>query len=150
MHSTSHNRIVFKEGRKKGALGTSITKSGLRRMFNAPEGYLWFTADYCISDETWIETNKGRIQMKDIPKYDNLTVNTPEGMKRIYNFRYTGKKQKVRVELNTGEVVICSEDHKFKIIRNGKEIWSPVKYINALTDTIITQEYDNKKPGSPV
>ena len=110
-------------------------KGGLREAFTCPEGYVWVSADYCISPDSLIDTPRGKIPMRSLK--DGDLVLTPQGVKRCINPHYTGKKQVIRITLDTGEVLECSPEHKIAVNRNGSVVWVLAKDLTT-TDDIIT------------
>ena len=68
---------------------------------------------------------------------ERVKIKTPIGYREAKNFRYTGRKKKCRFKLKDGREVVCSPDHKFKVRREGNEIWLPLKEIKK-ADYIIT------------
>ena len=112
-------------------------EGNFRRALIAEEGCYWVSCDFCISPDTEVETNEGIKKLREFEGRDDILVKTPDGFKRAYNFRWTGKKKKCRLRLKDGREVICSPDHKFKVVRDGKEMWLPLKDIK-ISDYVIT------------
>lgn len=129
----------FLDDNPEEALGDQEVKAGFRDCFVAPEGYVFVSADYCISPESEVYVEgKGRCKFREIEGKD-VKILTPWGYKRVYNYHYTGRKQKVKITLKSGETVVCSEDHVF-LIKSGNEfVWKRVFQIEP-TDILWTKD----------
>lgn len=92
--------------------------------------------DFCFDPKTsYVETKEGKKLISSLK--DGEEVLTPQGFKRAFNFRPTGKKRKCILKLKDGSQIICSPDHRFKVRQeDGLEVWKELKEISS-TDSII-------------
>lgn len=113
-----------------------------RRAYIVPKGFLHVSIDFCIDPDAIIYTNHGEMRLRDLEGGEGLKVLTPEGFKPVSNFHYTGKKQKVKINLKSGKTLICSPDHRIKVTNvEGNSLWKQVKDILP-TDSIEEQTHE--------
>jgi len=106
----------------------SVVESGFRCAFKPYKGHLWFKCDFCISPDAVVLTPSGEKQLKFVVVGDSVL--TPSGFKLVLQKKFTGKKKKCVLLLKSGNNVICSSDHKFKVRgEDNVEQWKPLSDI---------------------
>lgn len=103
--------------------------------------------NYCISYETEVETNIGKISLRELKealeKDIYVEVKTPVGYKKVNKFFDNGKKKKCKVKLSSGEEIVCSPHHRFLVKSDEEEIkFKRLKNIDLERDYLI-EENDN-------
>lgn len=130
------------EGCVRNAKGEPVkykTKTGLHRAF-IPHDKDWviMSSDYCLNPESTAVTEKGVMTLREmLEQTKGLKVLTPWGYKETYDLRYTGKHKQYKVELTTGETLVCSPEHKLAVCRAGIFFWMEAKNIRT-TDCVLT------------
>jgi len=75
----------------------------------------------CLSGDTLIKTNFGDLTILEIRNYiesgKNIKVNTSLGENNVLSVLNQGFKDTIEIELETGKIIICTEDHKL-LVRN--------------------------------
>lgn len=74
-------------------------------------------------------------QLKEMP--EGTKVLTPWGYKESYNVRSTGKHKQYKFILDSGEVLICSPEHRIAVYRDGITKWVQAQEVQT-TDHILT------------
>lgn len=132
----------FEEGCVRFKDGSPVkvkTKTGLHRAF-IPHDKDWFimTSDYCLDPDSTVVTEQGvktLRQLKEMP--EGTKVLTPWGYKESYNVRSTGKHKQYKFTLDSGEVLICSPEHRIAVYRDGITKWVQAQEVQT-TDHILT------------
>lgn len=81
--------------------------------------YIWiYGGSSCFAGHQHIKTNRGDIQIKDIVIGDvvqtiNETTKEIEEKKVIDTLKFDNNKKAFRIKLKNGEIIECTEDHKF-------------------------------------
>lgn len=74
----------------------------------------------CVSEQSRVTTPQGEIPIKDLNLGD--LVLSSKGFRKVTN-KWNSVKPKVTITLTTGEKLVCSPEHKIRVIRNSKETW---------------------------
>lgn len=91
----------------------------------------------CLEENTNIITNNGIKNIKDIT-YDDKILSHTGTYNNILNIIETKKDKYINIELN-GEIITCSENHKFIIFRDGEIIEELAKNIK-ITDFFLVKK----------
>jgi len=107
-------------------------QANIRKAFRASSdnSCLWVGIDFCIDPESLVELKNGsKTPLKNL-KNNPQEIKTPNGYQLAHSYRETGKKEKCVLTLKSGKKVVCSPDHKFKVLNLfGEEIWKPLNEI---------------------
>lgn len=128
------------------------------------------TSKTCFAEGTLIETSQGTLPVESFIPEVNAGMLTPYlsedvllldrfGKSKTIEFSYFGYSEElIDFELENGDVISVTPEHRFKIKRQGKEIEVRADHVLAsdefLTDTPITQKTNSIKrrkaePGKP-
>lgn len=82
----------------------------------------------CLDGETLIDTNKGKIEIKDIvDSNEDINVYTHKGYKCVINKMNNGKKELYKLTSSDGESIIGTEDHRFIVFDTIDEKYKKIK-----------------------
>lgn len=151
---TSNNSVL-------ASLGMDYSECAKRTMLNGEPGYIWLDnlqkysrmcdpidnkdwrvkgVNPCITSDTWITTDLGLFQVKDlINKNINVIVNGRSYKSLSKGFFHTGKKQTYVLKCKYGPSVKLTEDHKVMTVNRG---WVQAKDLTQ-QDTILIHNHNN-------
>ena len=96
-----------------------------RRMFRADNGYLFVTADYCVSGDTLVSKPNSITEIKNIKSSD--IINTSSGTARIGNRFNNSNAELFEVRTRRGYSLKATENHRLRIVTQDGIKWKQVK-----------------------
>lgn len=74
---------------------------------------------WCVNPDTYIFTNKGMLQLKDLKAGDFTNIATHNGHAPIKYVHFPGNKEQLRIKTKLGIDLQCSPDHHIFVIKNN-------------------------------
>ena len=118
---------------------TGDAAKNIRSIFAAPPGYVVVRADYCIPLDTLVATVDGDVPVGTLLGQE-VMVKTPVGDRRAYNIHATGMKTCLEIQLESGRVLRCSEDHLVCVRTRSGYKWVKAEDLTEGDDVVEIQE----------
>lgn len=95
-----------------------------------------YQCNFCLSADTFIPTEKGLIKIGDLDdgkkgiKNFNVKLYSENGIAETSHIINQGVLPTKKITLKNGLSIVCSHNHKLKVVEDGKIIWREAKDIN--------------------